>query len=203
MKILGVDPSLKATGYGLIEVNKFSSGTVAKWPDARHRRVTAEASFLDAAQANEEIAPQVGVLRQSPSRQVKLLEVGTIEPRSKDSLPNKISKIYRHLDDIIAQYAPDVMVLEKLYAHYKHPTTACILGHARGVMCLLCAQRKVKLVEHSVKRIRKALLGNGNASKEQARDVVAHILKFDPGQVTLDASDALALALGYAHLDRY
>jgi crossover junction endodeoxyribonuclease RuvC len=70
-------------------------------------------------------------------------------------------------------------------------------------MCLLCAQRKVKLVEHSVKRIRKALLGNGNASKEQARDVVAHILKFDPGQVTLDASDALALALGYAHLDRY
>lgn len=161
MKILGVDPSLKATGYGLIEVSTSSS------------------------------------------RQVKLLEVGTIEPRSKDSLPNKISKIYRHLDDIIAQYAPDVMVLEKLYAHYKHPTTACILGHARGVMCLLCAQRKVKLVEHSVKRIRKALLGNGNASKEQAREVVAHILKFDPGNVTLDASDALALALGYAHLDRY
>lgn len=161
MKILGIDPSLKATGYGLIEVSTSSS------------------------------------------RQVKLLEVGTIEPRSKDSLPNKISKIYRHLDDIIAQYAPDVMVLEKLYAHYKHPTTACILGHARGVMCLLCAQRKVKLVEHSVKRIRKALLGNGNASKEQAREVVAHILKFDPGNVTLDASDALALALGYAHLDRY
>lgn len=161
MKILGIDPSLKATGYGLIEVSTSSS------------------------------------------RQVKLLEVGTIEPRSKDSLPNKISKIYRHLDDIIAQYAPDVMVLEKLYAHYKHPATACILGHARGVMCLLCAQRKVKLVEHSVKRIRKALLGNGNASKEQARDVVAHILKFDPGNVTLDASDALALALGYAHLDRY
>lgn len=161
MKILGIDPSLKATGYGLIEVSTSSS------------------------------------------RQVKLLEVGTIEPRSKDSLPNKISKIYRHLDDIIAQYAPDVMVLEKLYAHYKHPATACILGHARGVMCLLCAQRKVKLVEHSVKRIRKALLGNGNASKEQAREVVAHILKFDPGNVTLDASDALALALGYAHLDRY
>lgn len=162
MRILGVDPGLTATGYGVIEV-----------------------ALSDTA------------------RDVKLLEVGTIEPSARSSFPEKISKIYKNLDDIIVQYSPEVMILEKLYAHYKHPLTACIMGHARGVICLLCGQRRIELVEQPVKSIRKALLGNGNASKEQTRAVVAHILKFKPEKVPLDASDALALALGWARLKRY
>lgn len=161
MRILGVDPGLKATGYGVIEIG------------------------------------------QAPNRAVRLLETGTIEPAASCSLPEKVSKIYKNLDALILEHSPEVMILEKLYAHYKHPTTACILGHARGVICLVCAQHRIKLVEESVKRIRKALVGNGSASKEQTRGVVAHILKFDPQKITLDASDALALALGYAHLERY
>lgn len=161
MRILGVDPGLKATGYGVIEIS------------------------------------------QVVNRSVRLLETGTIEPSVSDSLPEKLSNIHKNLDAIIAEHSPEVMILEKLYAHYKHPTTASILGHARGVICLVCAQRGIQLVEQSVKRIRKALVGNGSATKEQTKAVVAHILKFNPEKITLDASDALALALGYAHLQRY
>ena len=54
----------------------------------------------------------------------------------------------------------------------------------------------------SVKRIRKALSGNGNASKQQIRETVAHILKISPEGLPLDASDALALSLGYAQMQR-
>jgi len=100
------------------------------------------------------------------------------------------------------RHAPQVMVLEKLYAHYKHPVTASIMGHARGVICLVCAERGVELVEESPKRVRKAVVGNGNASKQQTLRVVANFLKIDPARLTLDASDALALALGYAHMSR-
>ena len=56
------------------------------------------------------------------------------------------------------------------------------------------------LAEHSVKRIRKALTGNGNATKVQTRRVVAHTLQVQEGSLTLDASDALALAMGYAYM---
>ncbi|MCC6758946.1 MAG: crossover junction endodeoxyribonuclease RuvC [Candidatus Omnitrophica bacterium] len=160
MRILGIDPGLKATGYGVIEVN----GTI---------------------------------------QSVRLLETGTIEPSARASLPEKLSTIYKNLDAIVAEHSPEVMILEKLYAHYKHPTTACILGHARGVICLVCGHRKIRLVEQSVKRIRKALVGNGSATKEQTKAVVAHILKIKAEKLTLDASDALALALGHAHLERY
>ena len=158
MRILGIDPGFKATGYGVIECDE----------------------------------------KDSAKTRIKLLEAGTIEPKPKDLLPNKIDKVYRNLDEIILQYSPTVMVLEKLYSHYKHPTTACVLGHVRGAICLLCAHRNLKLVEYSVKRVRKSLIGNGNASKQQTQGVVADLLKIDGRQLTLDASDALALAIGYA-----
>ncbi len=157
MRILGIDPGLKATGYGVI----------------LHER-------------------QV----------IKLLEVGTIEPKQKDLIQNRLNKIHTILGEIIQQYKPDVLVLEKLYSHYKHPTTACVLGHVRGVICLLCSQNNMELVEHSVKRIRKAILGNGNASKIQTRRVVSDILGVDADKLSLDASDALALALGYVRMKK-
>ena len=157
MKIIGIDPGLKATGYGVIDFNRGS---------------------------------------------LRLCEAGTIEPKAGEQIENKLEKIHRHLNDLIGEHRPGVMVLEKLYAHYKHPTTACIMGHARGVICLACAATGIRLIEYSVKRVRKALTGNGNASKVQVRRVVAHTLRIDADKLTLDASDALALALAHTHINR-
>lgn len=158
MIVIGIDPALGATGYGVIGIEQ-------------------------------------------PAGQVKVLEYGTIVSPAKASLPVKIERVYRNLQDILTQYEPAVMVLEKLYAHYQYPATAFVLGHVRGVVCLLCAQRNIQLIEHSVKRIRKALVGNGNASKQQTQRIVAHILQIEQSRMTLDASDALALALGYAQME--
>ena len=158
MRILGVDPGFKATGYGCIE---------------------------------------------SEGRSIHLIETGTVEPKQKDLIQNRIQKVYMILGSIIDEHQPQILVLEKLYAHHKHPVTASKLGHVRGVICLLCAQRNIVLVEHSVKRIRKALVGNGNATKVQTRKTVAHLLKIDEEKLTLDASDALALALGYVRMQSH
>ena len=155
MKILGIDPGLHTTGYGLIDIDGIK---------------------------------------------IKLLEAGTIELKQKDSLENRVYKIYQNLENLIGEYKPDALVLEKLYTHYQYPTTACLLGHVRGVICLVAAKYKIKLAEHSVKRIRKALVGAGQASKLQTQGMVAHRLKIDRNKLTIDASDALALALGYAQL---
>ncbi|MCA9398805.1 MAG: crossover junction endodeoxyribonuclease RuvC [Sinomicrobium sp.] len=155
MKILGIDPGLKATGYGLLE--------------HKHNKTV-------------------------------LVEAGTIHPKVKDSLEKKLLTVYRQLHDLIREHKPQTLVLEKIYAHYKHPATASILGHTRGVICLLCAQSGIYLAEHSVKRIRKAVTGNGNASKEQTRRMVANEFGLKPEKLTLDASDAIALAAGYLRI---
>jgi crossover junction endodeoxyribonuclease RuvC len=59
------------------------------------------------------------------------------------------------------------------------------------------------LVEHSVKRIRKSVVGNGNATKQQTQRAVEQFLNIPDQKLTLDASDALALALGYGHMNRF
>lgn len=159
MKVMGIDPGLKATGYGVVEV--------------------------------------VGDGR------VKAVEVGSIEPKTTLALMEKLSKVHQYLTDIMERQKPDVVVLEKLYSHSAHPMTVAVMGHVRGVICLACAQQGVSLVEESPKRVRKAVVGNGNASKEQTRRVVANFLKIDPQKLTLDASDALALALAYAGMSRF
>ena len=159
MRVLGVDPGLQVTGYGVIE---------------------------------------------SIEGRTKLLEAGIIKLKPRDPIQHRIQKVYHHLGDVADAYRPDVLVLEKLYTHYSYRTTASILGHVRGAVCLLCAEKKLTLTENSVKRIRKAITGNGAATKEQTQAMVAHILHVDPQKLTADASDALALALGHLslHFDR-
>ena len=115
----------------------------------------------------------------------------------------RLFKIHLHITTILQAHQPDIVVLEKIYAHYKHPATAAVLGHVRGVICLSVAQQKIELVEHSVKRIRKALLGNGNATKVQCQEFVKRLLNIKSPSFKLDASDALSLALGQAHMMRY
>jgi crossover junction endodeoxyribonuclease RuvC len=158
MRILGIDPGLITTGYGVVEIKAGG---------------------------------------------VKILEAGTIEPNTKDPFEQRLLKIHLHITTILQAHHPDVVVLEKLYAHSKHPATAPVLGHVRGVICLSVAQQKIELVEQSVKRIRKALIGNGNATKIQMQEFVKRLLNIKSAGFKLDASDALSLALGQAHMMRY
>ena len=158
MRILGIDPGLVVTGYGVVDIKDSN---------------------------------------------VKILEAGTIEPNTKDLFEVRLLKVHLHITTILQAHHPDVVVLEKLYAHSKHPATAPVLGHVRGVICLAVAQQKIELVEQSVKRIRKALIGNGNATKVQMQEFVKRLLNIKSVGFKLDASDALALALGQAHMMRY
>jgi len=158
MRILGLDPGLIVTGYGVVDVQ--SGG-------------------------------------------VKILEAGTIEPSTHDRFEQRLFKIHQHLTTILKAHNPDVAVLEKIFSHSKHPATSNILGHVRGVICLAVAEANVELVEQSVKRVRKALIGNGNATKAQIQEFVKRLLNIKTAGFKLDASDALCLALGHAHMMRY
>ncbi len=156
MKILGIDPGLVRTGYGLIEV------------------------FSD--------------------ERVKLIEAGIVKTSSNQGISNRLRIIYDNLNDIIRAYKPQVVVLEKLYSHYKHPATSILMGHARGVVCLLCGVNSVKLVNYSATHIKKAVTGNGRASKKQIQRMVKELLKLKKTPEPVDISDALAMAMSYVYI---
>ena len=158
MRILGIDPALAVTGYGLIDTQK---------------------------------------------NRLSLIEAGIIKTSFQEGITRRLNKIYSAIENLILETKPDVVVLEKLYAHYHHPTTAYILGQARGVICLACARnRNLPLVEYAATRVKKAVLGHGLASKAQVQRMVASMLDLKELPKYTDVTDALALAIAHSYMAR-
>ncbi|MBV8489263.1 MAG: crossover junction endodeoxyribonuclease RuvC, partial [Candidatus Eremiobacteraeota bacterium] len=96
------------------------------------------------------------------------------------------------------QTQPELVVIEELYTTYKNPTTAILMAHARGVLCLASAQAGIAVRTLGHSRVKRALVGSGGARKEQVAAMVCQLLGLRAAPRPNDVSDALALALAYS-----
>ena len=133
---------------------------------------------------------------------IALLEAGVIKTSSRDPMASRLLRIYRAMHKLITDTSPQVMVLEKIYSHYGHPTTAFLLGQARGVICLAGAVNGLLVAEYAATRIKKAIVGNGLASKTQVQRMVMRELAIRVPPAYTDVTDALALALAHSAIAR-
>lgn len=125
----------------------------------------------------------------------KLIDAGIIRLTAKTSVAARLVELETELNNLMAEYKPQACAVEKLYAHYAHPMTAILMGHARGVI-LLCAQRRgIELAELSANRIKKNLTGHGHASKAQMQRSVQQLFKLKDLPEPPDVADAIAIAL--------
>ena len=150
MKVLGIDPGLNVTGYGLLIVKR----------DCPH-----------------------------------LVEAGVIRSKSSKPLERRLLELYKGIEDVITDLKPDVLSVEELYSHYKHPRTAVIMGHARGVLYLAAGKANIPVFSYSSTRIKKSLTGMGRASKEQVSLMVKNTIECSDFPAAFDVTDAIAAAL--------
>ena len=141
------------------------------------------------------------VIEASSPKNVKLKEAGVIKTKDTDGISARLEKIYQNLLEIIKEFKPKVLVLEKLYSHYKHPVTSILMGHARGVICLASGVSGTELVNYPSTRVKKVITGKGHASKVQVQCMVQNILKLKTKPHPFDVSDAIACALTYVNLE--
>ena len=127
-----------------------------------------------------------------------LVEGGVIETQAGAALEQRLARLYRGMETVLRQLRPDVAVVERLYAKYRHPQTALLMSHARGVVLLALAHRGVEVVSYPASMVKRALVGHGRASKKQVAGMVAQLLEIDLGEITDHVSDALALAICHA-----
>lgn len=131
----------------------------------------------------------------------RLVEAGVIRTRVNTPIQERIKKIFDEISGIIEEHRPDVLVLEKIYSHYKHPTTAILMGHSRAMACLVCGKFNIRLVNYPSTRIKKAVTGNGHASKHQVQRMVQNLLKLKTAPEPVDVSDAIAMAISYCMIE--
>ncbi len=129
--------------------------------------------------------------------EVSLIKEGQVKPDPRLELPKKLSQIFQELKKEIRECKPEAIVIEKLYSHYRHPTTLGILAQVRGVVVLLSDQEKIALFEYSPTRARKSFLGRGNANSEQVKKMAENVTgrKFK----SLHTADAFSLVVAFSH----
>jgi len=133
------------------------------------------------------------VVRQG--RELIVHDAGVFTAESDLPLPDRLGQLYSDIESLLQEHEPDMMAVEELYAHYKHPRTAILMGHARGVFLLAAARRGVAVLGFSATRVKKSLTGSGRASKEQIQRAVMKQLKLSKLPRPSDVADALAIAM--------
>jgi crossover junction endodeoxyribonuclease RuvC len=121
--------------------------------------------------------------------------VRTAEGKSTTDVALRVRCLYDGIVEVVEQFRPDVMVVEQLFAHYDHPRTAILMGHARGVVLLAAAQNDIPVVSYMASRVKKTITGHGRASKEQMQYAIERELKLPRLPEPHDVADALAIAL--------
>ncbi len=166
-RILGLDPGLQVTGYGLIDVRSGCSG-------ASQQLVVVEAGIIRAT-------------HRRPGLQ-----------EDKQTLAERLALLFDGVSDVLNDFSPDVAVVEELYSTYRHPRTAILMGHARGVLFLAAARKQIPVVSYGATEMKRVLTGNGRASKAQIQRTVQQRLGLRLMPSPPDVADALGLALCHA-----
>jgi crossover junction endodeoxyribonuclease RuvC len=150
MRVLGIDPGLGTTGYGIVEQGEGG---------------------------------------------LQIREAGTVRSRRSEELPERLLAIHAGVAEILREFAPDGIALEDLYAEYQFPRTALLMAHVRGAVCLAAAQASVPVWSFAPREVKNAIVGYGNASKEQVQEMVRRLFGLDRRPSPHDVADALALAV--------
>ncbi|MCC7473914.1 MAG: crossover junction endodeoxyribonuclease RuvC [Pirellulales bacterium] len=161
MRILGIDPGLNTTGYGVLDFE---------------------------------------------GRAPRLVEAGVVRGRcnaEKSELGERVKEVHDGVAEVIATLKPEVLAIEELYTHYDRPTTAILMGHARGVIVLAAAEAGIAVVSYRATQIKKTITGNGHAAKWQMQEAIRRELNLSELPEPPDVADALAIALCHGYLSRH
>lgn len=136
------------------------------------------------------------VLRPGPgNREPHLLEAGVVRLARQLPVPDRLVELERSLQTLIQTHRPSTLACEELYAHYKHPRTAILMAHARGVILLLAARAGLEIIPVSATNVKKLLTGSGRAGKRQMQFAVMTMLRLPAIPQPNDVADAIAIAL--------
>jgi len=123
-----------------------------------------------------------------------MIAAGCIKTSAKDPFEQRLRRIAAELRALIGEHRPEAAGVEEVFFSI-NAKSALKLSHVRGVALLAIAEADVELAEYSPMEIKMSVVGYGRAEKTQVQQMVASLLRLDAPVASLDASDALAIAI--------
>lgn len=139
-----------------------------------------------------------GIIHVKSSR-MTIVQFGVIHLNKYKSHALKLKKIFERILGLIEEYKPDEVAIEAPF-YGKNVQSMLKLGRAQGVAMAAVLFRNIPITEYAPKKVKVAVTGNGNASKEQVAKMLQQLLGFSETPKLLDATDALAVA--WCHINQ-
>ena len=135
-----------------------------------------------------------GVVARRGVGAVSLVECGVVRTSPGTPLAERIREIFLEVDGLLERHRPFAMSVEAVFQG-KNVHSALTLGHARGAILLAAALRDLVIAEYAPREIKKAVVGTGNATKDQVAFMVKQQLRLKEAPTPADAADGVAAAL--------
>ncbi len=180
--ILGIDPGSIACGFGVISAEIPKSGLLGDSPP-----------HTDGFAEKNEARRAEGLKARTCALNPAYIASGRIVLSSRRPLNTRLKELYDALTDIIKEYSPDEVAVEKIF-FAKSVKAALTLGQARGAVLLAAASCGLPVYEYSALSVKKAIVGYGRAEKHQVQGMVSKMLNLK-SKLSKDSADALAIAL--------
>ena len=132
-------------------------------------------------------------LQLSPKRKPRIVRMGTLDMRKFKNQGEKLAFIFKELQQLIKLYEPVEAAIEAPF-YGKNVQSMLKLGRAQGVAMVAVSTTGISIEEYAPKTIKRAVTGNGNASKEQVARMLPHLVEGDMEGQSEDATDALGVA---------
>jgi len=128
---------------------------------------------------------------------LRAVEFGTVRGGSAE-IPEQLAALRSRLAEAIREHRPEAMAVERLFVT-RNQRTAIRVGQASGIALLAAAEAGIPVTEYGPLQVKQAVIGVGNASKDQVSFMVQRLLNLSEAPDTADAADALALAICHLH----
>ena len=151
MRILGIDPGSRATGFAILEAGK----------------------------------------------EIRLVSHGVIRTRPGSGLTERLRCLHRRLSAVVEEVVPDEAAIEEVFTA-ANIRSALVLGQARAA-ALLAVGEDTQVFEYSARAVKKAVVGYGQADKQQVARMITTLLRL-PAVPPQDAADAMAIGLCHLHV---
>jgi crossover junction endodeoxyribonuclease RuvC len=153
VRVMGIDPGLTRTGFGVVE-------------------------------------------QHGPT--LRTLAVGTVRAPEGQTAAQQLYNLCIQLERVMEEYEPEAVSVEKLFFN-SNTRTALRASQASGIALLAAAESGIEVFEYTPTEVKRAVVGVGNATKDQVQYMVRTILRLEEKPDSPDAADALALAICHAN----
>jgi crossover junction endodeoxyribonuclease RuvC len=127
-------------------------------------------------------------------QKVNLVAMDTLRMSWTHDVFERLHRIYETIDAVIKEFKPADFAIEAPF-YGKNVQSMLKLGRAQGVAIACALQHGLPVTEYSPKKVKQAITGNGNASKEQVWSMLQRLTGIQEKTGGFDATDALGVAV--------